>query len=128
MTSTKWQKERYLIFPPLEDALKKFTHGIIFPEKSPETNCETPTYWVTEKIPVWKQVGKETYSCRKPRPRHSTLWLERNPQLQLFPEEQRVWTTHLVSQLPGLPPEGLVSKTLSSESCWGSALMSPLGS
>ena len=43
--------------------------------------------------------GAETQSCHKPHPSTATHNREGTPHYQLPPEERRVWTPHLVSQL-----------------------------
>lgn len=77
--------------------------GTIPSERNPETNYVTPIYQVHEKthtLPILKPVGKaETYSCHKHHPQHSAIESGGNSQSQPLPEEQRVWTLHLVLQL-----------------------------
>lgn len=61
------------------------THTEVPSEKHPETSQVTPTHQTNDSIPTSKQVGKsETTSHHKPKPQHSTIQSQGNPQFPAF--------------------------------------------
>ena len=89
------------------------------PRERSRKECVTPACWTTEKTPTLKWVEKaETSSGHKLYLGTVTDNWDRTPNSQLFPEEEKIWTTHLVLKLLNLSTSGWDPKLLSSESQW----------